>query len=202
MAATADEVVTLESGDIQPVRITVPTRVAAMSKTIQNLMEDLRVDGVVDDSPIILPNVKHATLTKVLAYCEYHKDDVALTEEQQAEEKAKNIEGWDKDFVPVELAPLFELILAANFLDIKPLLDLTCKSVAHMLRGKTPDEIKNIFGVEGEFTQEEEDQVRRDNEWLGDKPSGLIKPATAVGAGAVAAPTTAAATVATTADVV
>ena len=38
-------------------------------------------------------------------------------------------EAWDKKYVEVEDEVLFHLILAANFLDIKDLLDLTCKTV-------------------------------------------------------------------------
>lgn len=38
-------------------------------------------------------------------------------------------ESWDKKYVEVEDEVLFHLILAANFLDIKDLLDLTCKTV-------------------------------------------------------------------------
>ena len=36
---------------------------------------------------------------------------------------------WDADFVDVQQEVLFELILAANYMDIKPLLDLTCAKV-------------------------------------------------------------------------
>ena len=39
-------------------------------------------------------------------------------------------EAWDKKYVEVEDEVLFHLILAANFLDIKDLLDLTCKTVS------------------------------------------------------------------------
>ena len=39
---------------------------------------------------------------------------------------------------------LFELILAANFMDIKPLLDLACAKVASMIKGKTPEDIRKV----------------------------------------------------------
>ena len=46
------------------------------------------------------------------------------------------------------------------------MLEVCCKAVAEMIKGKTPQEIKKVFGVEGEFTQEEKEQVLRDNPWL------------------------------------
>lgn len=42
---------------------------------------------------------------------------------------------FDKEFVKVDQPMLFDLILAANYLDIRPLLDLTCKTVADMIKG-------------------------------------------------------------------
>ena len=102
--------------------------------------------------------------------------------------RQKPLEGWDAEFVAVPLATLFEMILAANFLDLKPMLDVTCKAVAEMIKGKTPDEIKKVFGVEGDFTEEEKAQVLRDNPWLddpGDADGDAAKPA-ADGAAAAA----------------
>lgn len=68
------------------------------------------------------------TLVQVKAYCAKHDDaPVKLTLEQETELREQPITGWDKDFVDVPLATLFHMILAANFLDIKPMLNLTCK---------------------------------------------------------------------------
>jgi S-phase kinase-associated protein 1 len=51
------------------------------------------------------------------------------SEEKKDEKRLDDIIPWDADFCKVDQATLFELILAANFLDIKPLLDLTCKFI-------------------------------------------------------------------------
>jgi len=72
---------------------------------------------------------------------------------------------WDADFVDVDQELLFELILAANYMDIKPLLDLTCAKVASMIKGKTPEQIRKTFNITNDFTPEEEEAVRAENKW-------------------------------------
>lgn len=61
------------------------------------------------------------------------------------------------------------LLQAANFLDIQSLLDLTCKTVANMIKGKTPDQIRAEFDIPNDFTPEELEDVRRDNAWCDDR---------------------------------
>eukprot|EP00047_Mylnosiga_fluctuans_P001634 m.221221 g.221221 ORF g.221221 m.221221 type:complete len:163 (-) comp10541_c0_seq1:134-622(-) len=140
--------------------------VAKMSVTIKNMLEDLGDDP---DTPIPIPNVSGTILSKVIDYCKAHKDDLPLSEEQQQAERFADITGPDAEFVKVDQAALFEMILAANFLDIKPMLDLTCKSVACMIKGKTPEEIRQLFNIKNDFTPQEEEQVRRENQWCEEK---------------------------------
>ncbi|CAG8505383.1 3216_t:CDS:2 [Acaulospora morrowiae] len=57
---------------------------------------------------------------------------------------------------------------AANYLEIKKLLDYGCKTVANMIKGKSPEEIRSTFSLTGEFSPEEEEAIRRENEWASD----------------------------------
>jgi len=117
----------------------------------------------VPDAPIPLPNVTGKILQKVIEYCKYHKEHpTPLEDKKDTEKRTDDIIPWDQEFCKVDQATLFELILAANFLDIKPLLDLTCKTVANMIKGKTPEEIRKTFNIKNDFTPEEEEQVRRE----------------------------------------
>lgn len=50
---------------------------------------------------------------------------------------------------------------AANYLDIKGLLDVTCKTVANMIKGKSPEEIRKTFNIKNDFTPAEEEQVSK-----------------------------------------
>jgi len=88
-----------------------------------------------DQEEINLPNVKGRELEKVLEFCRYHytsdKPDSGVSENDKKQ--------WDENFVKVDKESLFSLIMAANYLDVKPLLDLTCATVANMLKNKTPE---------------------------------------------------------------
>lgn len=46
---------------------------------------------------------------------------------------------------------------AAEYLQIKSLLDLTCQTIADdMIKGKTPQEIRTTFTIKNDFIEEEE----------------------------------------------
>merc|ERR1711892_1660297 len=124
-------------------------------------------DGDQEEKEIPLPNVKAEVLKKVVAYMKYHGDNLAKVIEKPL--KSANmgdvVSQWDADFVDVDQELLFELILAANYMDIKPLLDLTCAKVASMIKGKTPEQIRKTFNIQNDFSPEEEAQVREENKW-------------------------------------
>ena len=55
-----------------------------------------------------------------------------------------------------DLESIFDIIIAANYLDIKSLLDLSCAKIATLIRGKSPEEIRKTFNITKDFTPEEE----------------------------------------------
>uniref|UniRef100_A0A453DQD2 SKP1 component dimerisation domain-containing protein n=1 Tax=Aegilops tauschii subsp. strangulata TaxID=200361 RepID=A0A453DQD2_AEGTS len=58
-----------------------------------------------------------------------------------------------------------KVLHAANYLNIKGLLDLTCQKVADMMKGRTVEEISKTFDIKNDFTKEEEEEVRKENQW-------------------------------------
>ncbi|KAJ6588037.1 S-phase kinase-associated protein 1A-like protein [Mycena capillaripes] len=122
------------------------------------------------DEPIHLHNVSSSILEKVIEYCEYHRGEPLPTNNsEQSQDGTRNrttdFSEWDQKFILVDEEMLFEIILAANYLDIKPLSDLGCKTIADMIKGKTPDEMLKFFNVVNEFTPEEEAMIKMQNEW-------------------------------------
>ncbi|OMO75493.1 SKP1 component [Corchorus olitorius] len=148
--------ITLKSSDGE--NFEVDEAVALESQTIKHMIEDDCADN-----GIPLPNVTSKILSKVIEYCKKH------VEAPKSDDRSASVEDelklWDADFVKVDQATLFDLILAANYLNIKSLLDLTCQTVADMIKGKTPEEIRKTFNIKNDFTPEEEEEVRRENQW-------------------------------------
>ncbi|KAI9887672.1 MAG: hypothetical protein M1823_000536 [Watsoniomyces obsoletus] len=164
--ATLNEVTLMSSDNAE---IKVDREVAERSVLIKNMLEDIGDQG--SGEPIPIPNVNEAVLNKVIEWCQHHRHDPPPPpeDESDARKKSSEIAEWDQKFMQVDQEMLFEIILAANYLDIKALLDVGCKTVANMIKGKTPEEIRKTFNIQNDFTPEEEDQIRRENEWAEDR---------------------------------
>lgn len=60
---------------------------------------------------------------------------------------------------------IFDLMFAASYLNCKGLLNITCKKVADYIKDFQPEEVRQIFNIENGYSEEEEAQVRKENEW-------------------------------------
>lgn len=167
MASEAPTKIRLQSNDNAVIEV--DRQVAERSLLIKNMLEDLG-DAALDQT-IPIPNVTESVLRKVIEWCEHHRNDPPSTNDDESDTRKKTteIEEWDQKFMQVDQEMLFEIILASNYLDIKPLLDVGCKTVANMIKGKSPEEIRKTFNITNDFTPEEEEQIRRENEWAEDR---------------------------------
>ncbi|XP_077246641.1 SKP1-like protein 1 isoform X2 [Tasmannia lanceolata] len=107
------------------------------------------------DNGIRVPNVRGEILSLVVAYCNKHGP---VQNDSEDNSRSDELKTYDADFVKVDQATLFHLILAANFLNIKSLLDLTCQTVGDMMKGKTTEEIRKMFNIKNDLTPEEEEE--------------------------------------------
>ncbi|CAL5086236.1 unnamed protein product [Urochloa decumbens] len=164
-AAAAPAMVTLISSDNE--RFEVAEAAATLSQTIRHMIEDGCTDGGVP-----LPNVTGKVLAMVIEYCNKHAPAAAAGEGSSSSDAAaaavpstEELKAFDVAFVEVDHATLFDLILAANYLDVKGLLDITCQKVADSIKGKTPEQMREMFGIKNDFTPEEEEEIKRENAW-------------------------------------
>ena len=79
---------------------------------------------------------------------------------------AEIVDEWYAKFIDVEkMDDLIDVVVASNFLDIDPLIELSCAKLASLIKGKSAEEIRKKFGIENDFTPEEEAQIREENKW-------------------------------------
>lgn len=127
--------------------------------TVKNLMEDIGSDGAIP-----LTEVDSKTLEKVITYTKYHLENPFTQNEDE-----KYMTSWDEQFCNVDRDTIFALVLAANYLDYKELLETTTQKIADMIKGKTPEQIRELFQIENDFTLDELEQVRKENQWIEDE---------------------------------
>jgi S-phase kinase-associated protein 1 len=112
-----EDMLKLQSSDL--VTFEVPRKVAEMSELVKTMVEGDR-----EATDIPLHNVKSQVLAKVVEYMRYHNEQPAKEIEKplKSSNMTEVVSQWDAEFVDVEQILLFEMILAANYMDVKPLL--------------------------------------------------------------------------------
>ncbi|KAJ0970697.1 hypothetical protein J5N97_018656 [Dioscorea zingiberensis] len=127
------KMVTLKSKDGK--EFVVERKVAEQSRVVKNFIED--EDGYTDKPMAV--EVTGDVLESLLMYCEKH------SEEPSSDDKREVLRQWDFKYMEEakkNIDLLYNLMNAANYLEIKGLLDLTTRTVADMIIGKSPEEIR------------------------------------------------------------
>ena len=155
-----------------------------VDQSMAEMSETIRASLTGEESFIPLPNIDAATFIKVMAYLEHYsgKDDDFKDDDWDTTflkmghgdiiKKARE-DGDDKtrrDHCLVMYNEVCGVILAANYLHIKRLLDVGCKKMAYWMRGRTPEEIFDFFGLAIEqFKPEEIENIRNETCWCEEK---------------------------------
>jgi len=124
--------------------------------------------GKLEDQ-VELKKVSEPILDLIVTYLKHHDGKIPDTIAKPIRStEMKKIVGdpWDAQFIngkfedpaekskcPKDKKEIFQVILAANYMDIKSLLHLGCAKIATMIKGKSPEEIKKILGDDEEDDQ-------------------------------------------------
>nr|GLL41323.1 SKP1-like protein 1A [Ipomoea trifida] len=115
------------------------------------------IDDECANTTIPIANVTGKILNKVIEYCKSHAETANTSQD--------DLKDFDANFIKVDHQTLSDLIIAANFLNVKSLLDLTCQAVANLIEKMTVEEVRKFFNIQNDFTPEEEEEIRRENAW-------------------------------------
>ncbi|XP_052160427.1 SKP1-like protein 5 [Oryza glaberrima] len=164
MAAAAEEknkkMIKVISSDGEAFEMT--EAAASMSRILLHMIEDGCTGA--GGAGITLPNVAGSALAKVIEYCTKHA--IAAAEGSSSSRKAKEeLKKFDVEFMEVGIDMLYDLIMAANFMGVEGLLSLAAQRTAELIKGKSPEQIREMFGIKNDHTPEEEEQIRKEYEW-------------------------------------
>ena len=101
-------------GDTYDVEVAVATQSEVLKDLLTNLPDA--------DDDIPLANVNTRTLIKVIEWCTHYRDVPAADEKDLDTEPVKRTDDmntWDKAFLDVDPTMLYELVSAANYLNIE-----------------------------------------------------------------------------------
>lgn len=144
MSAISNFNLQLESSD--KIIFTVNYEVIKCSQTISNMLVSQRLDKSQMESQIVrvcLNKISSVILEKVLQWAEHYKNTSKL-DEDRFEAKELKLSEWDMYFLKKNDEYLLDIMLAANFLHIQLLVDMTCQTVATRIKRRTAICFNNV----------------------------------------------------------
>lgn len=108
---------------------------------------------------------------KIKEFGEYYlplskKDRKIFDNPETIWEKENPTQEWCNNFLVIPNNILIELTNQSFKLNIKPLLDLCCYKIAQIINVSEISDLREKFGVENDFNQEETEQLERETEWI------------------------------------
>ena len=142
--------ITLISSDGE--KFTLDRKSAERSDIIKKNMQDSDFS-----SEIPIYEVRGEILKKVVEYLTHYSDSEPreLPKPLPSADLRDVTDEWDVKFIDTNNDTVFDIINAANFMSVKGLLDLSCAKIAVQMKSKTAQEIRDMFGIENDLTDEE-----------------------------------------------
>lgn len=110
-------------------------------------------------------SVSSPTLQRVVQYLTHYVDDQPrkLQPPLTSTDLKEYVDDWDAEFVAtLSKKDLYDLLLAANYMDIQPLLHLCCAKVATYIKGKPIAEMeKELAALRGEPKQKDDEEMEK-----------------------------------------
>jgi len=147
-AGTDDNLVLISCDENAPKEFTIDRESALMCNLVRSIIE-----GDSEVKKIEIKKVSQDILKLIVEYLKHHKGKVPaeIAKPIRSVKMEKIVEdSWDADFINKQpKRTIFQIILGANYMDIKSLLHLGCAKIATMIKGKSPEEIKKILSEGG-----------------------------------------------------
>jgi len=146
--------ISMEESD--PQKFVMNQKAAKMCKLVRSILE-----GDASATEIPIKKVKGDILALIVEYLKHHNGKVPaeIAKPIRSVKMEKIVEDkWDADFINnMSKKVIFQVILGANYMDVPSLLHLGCAKIATLIKGKSPDEIKQILSDDSDKVESKTD---------------------------------------------
>ena len=137
-------------------------KAAMRSKILKGMIEDFP-----DDQIFPMKSIKGNILEKIKDYLMHYENEEP--EKIEIPLKSNNfsecVNNWDFNFLGNDIDIIFDLLEAANYMDIKPLHELVSAYLGSNIRGINSNGIFKDFEIE-ELTEKEKEEIMIDKRYL------------------------------------
>ena len=155
-----EKTIKIKSNDNKIVELS--SKAALRSGLLRGIIEDYP-----EDTEFPLNHVNGTTLEKVKEYLTHYQDQEPpiISKPLKSNNFKECADEWDNNFIGEDNDSILALILAANFMEIKTLLELASAKVACKIRGTTTESIRKDFEI-NELNNDEKEQIEKDKKYL------------------------------------
>ena len=154
-----NKIITLISNEGNREEISLKT--AFRSELIQNI---LKINSNIREIHL---DIKIRIIKQIKEYLEHYENKETKKIEKPLPSKnfKEYVDEWDNNYMDLDLENIIEILKGANILDIRSLMELSGTKLASIIKGKSTEQIRNIFNIESDFTPEEEREISEENKW-------------------------------------
>lgn len=141
----------------------VPYQIIIECNVFKDMFEGL---GWADGEVLHLDNISSKVLQWILSYCKHYFEHGQYRDDDC--KKTAMLQDWEQEFLGDAPNYMFlqEVMVASDFLDIEHLTDFLARVLAKAIEGQDVESLRKFFNVENDFTPEEEENIRKEHEWI------------------------------------
>lgn len=145
---------------------TITRKQAQSSELLRTLLENDTT------TTVPLPHIRTSSLDRCVRYLKHHGPENPPAEIEKPLRTivlSEIVEVFDSDLVELSPDQLFELLVAASYLHIKPLVELVSAKIAISFKNKNPAQLRKSLNIVNDLTPAEEEAIKQEYRLLEDK---------------------------------
>ena len=144
-------------------------KISKKAAVLSDLLKNMREIPQPYDIPLN-DDISSQTIEKIINYLNHFDGNPPkeISKPLYITDMKKITDAYSADFVDkLTIEELVDIISAAHYMKIYPLLDLCCAKMVALCKGKSEEDIFKIFGIPKDyFKPEDKEKIKANNKWI------------------------------------